>query len=105
MQVQEREGCIVLSIVGDECAALWKAVEPYLATGKKSYVLDLAQVAYLNSVAVASIILVRNRIIAGGGKLALAHLTEPIRSVFSILKLERLFELDLDLERAIRLVK
>ncbi len=63
--------------------------------------LDLSRVAFLNSVPIAAIIAARNRILAAGGKLVIANLGETVRSVFRVLKLERVFVLDLDLESAL----
>jgi len=101
MQVLERDNAVVVSVQGDQCSALWKTMEPYVAAGKKRYVLDLAQITFLNSVAIAAIISARNKIAGAGAKVALANLGEGIKAVFRILKLERLFNLDLTVDAAV----
>lgn len=105
MQVQERDGVLVVSVIDDQCAAIWKAIEPRVSAGEKLVVLDFAQVGFLNSVNIAAIISTRNKVAGAGGKLAVANLKDRIKSVFRVLKLERLFDLDQPLEGAFAAVK
>ncbi len=102
MQVQERDGVLVVTVVEDQCAAIWKAIEPLLATGKKRCVLDFSQVGFLNSVNIAAIISTRNKVAAAGGSLVVAEVKERVKAVFRVLKLERLFQLDLTMEQALK---
>ncbi len=101
MQVQERGAAVVVAMDNDESAALWRIIEPYVDRGRRTFVLDLARVPFLNSVAIAAIIAARNRILGAGGRLMIVNLGDTVRAVFRVLKLERLFALDLDLERAL----
>jgi len=101
MQIQERERVVVVSVAqADHCGQLWRTIEPLLDAGKRSFVIDLTGIGFLNSVSIAAIIAARNKVIAGGGKIALANLGDHVKAVFRVLKLERLFELDLDVARA-----
>ncbi len=68
-------------------------------------VLDLAQVGFLNSVNIAAIIAVRNKVVGAGGRFAVANLPEQVKAVFRILRLERLFDLDLGVDQAVARVK
>ena len=105
MQVIENDAVIVVTVAEDQCAALWKTVEPYLEMGKKSVVLDFTNVNFLNSVNIAAIISTRNKVVAAGGKIAVAEVKDRVKSVFRVLKLERLFDLNQDLAKAKASVK
>jgi anti-anti-sigma factor len=105
MQVTENDGVIVVTVIEDQCSALWKTIEPYLEMGKKSVVLDFTNVNFLNSVNIAAIISVRNKAVAAGGKVAVAEIKDRVKSVFRVLKLERLFDLNLGIEQAKTAVK
>jgi len=100
MQVQERDRVVVVSVQADQCGQLWRTIEPHLDAGKRSFVLDLSGITFLNSVNIAAIIAARNKVLAGGGKIALANLSEHVKAVFRVLKLDRLFDLDLDVAKA-----
>lgn len=102
MQVLERDGVLVVTVVEDQCAGIWKAIEPLIASGKKRCVLDFSQVGFLNSVNIAAIISTRNKVAAAGGSLVVAEVKERVRAVFRVLKLERLFQLDLTIDQALK---
>lgn len=105
MQVQEREGVVVVSVVEDQCSALWKTLEPYVDGGKKGCVLDMSQVMFLNSVNIAAIIALRNKVVGAGGKLAIADLKDRVKSIFRVLKLDRLFDLNRTMDAAVASVR
>jgi anti-anti-sigma factor len=105
MQLLDRDGVVVVSVVEDQCSGIWKMVEPLVAAGSKGVVLDFTQVGFLNSVNIAAIISTRNKIVAAGGKLAVAEVKDRVRSVFKVLKLERLFQLELSMDQALAAVK
>lgn len=105
MRLEELDGVVVARLAGDDTAQLWKALEPLFAAGRRAVVVDLGEVAFLNSVAIAALIAVRRRAVAQGGRLALAGLRPQLQAVFRVLKLERLFDLGLDLEQARRAVR
>lgn len=101
MQVHEQNQVTIITILNEECGALLKTVEPLLEKGRMRYVFDLSQSTFLNSVNIAAIIATRNRIVATGGKVAVSNLADNIKAVFRILKLERLFDLNFDLDQAL----
>jgi anti-anti-sigma regulatory factor len=104
MQVTEN-GDVVTVTITEQCGGLWKIIEPYLSAGKKGFVIDLAPMNFLNSISIAAIITARNKASAAGAKVAIANLGESIRSIFRVLKLERIFNLDLDLAGASQAVR
>lgn len=105
VQVIEEGGIVVATVLESACAAIWPALQPKVEAGAQSFVLDFSEVSYLNSMSIASIISLRNKILTAGGKLALANLQDAIKSVFRILKLEKLFDLDMNGEEARTAVK
>jgi anti-anti-sigma factor len=105
MQVDQRDGVLVVTVLEDQCSGLWKILEPLMSGSTKSVVLDFTQVGFLNSVNIAAIISTRNKVVTAGGKLAVAEVKDRVRSVFRVLKLERLFQLELSLEQALATVK
>lgn len=105
MQVTENDNVVVVSVAEDQCSTLWKTIEPYLGMGKKAIVLDFSHVNFLNSVNIAAIISTRNKVVAGGGKIAVAEIKDRVKAVFRVLKLERLFDLNQDLKSALTAVK
>ncbi len=105
MDFHEENEVTVIEIVNEECQSLMRMVEPMLANGKRAFVFNMAQSNFLNSVNIAAIIATRNKIAAERGKVAVCNLTPNIKAVFRILKLERLFNLDLDLVGALSAAK
>lgn len=102
MQVSERADAIVVAVDPENCAALWKAVEPHvLANQRRRVVLDFSAVSFINSVNIAQVVALRHRIGPLGVELRVAGLRENIRAVFRILRLDKLFALDLDLAGAL----
>ena len=100
LQVVEDNGVVVVTVLESECPNIWPAVQPLIEQGVKSCVLDFSNVSYLNSMSIAAIISLRNKARAADVKVALANVQENIKSVFRILKLEKLFELGYDSESA-----
>jgi anti-anti-sigma regulatory factor len=105
MQVREQSDIAIITLLSDECGGLAKIIDPLLERGRNRFVFDMSQATFLNSLNIAAIISTRNRIITAGGKAAIANLGDNIKSVFRILKLERMFDLDLDLAAALAQVR
>jgi anti-anti-sigma factor len=103
--VTDFDGVIVVNVTGEDCSQVWKAVETQVKDGRQAVVVDLAQVPFLNSVNIAALIAVRNKLAANGGRMAICNLQEPIKAVFRILKLERLFDLNLDRLNAVAILR
>lgn len=101
ISINDQDGVLLVTVEEGNCMGLWKALEPRVKAGDKAVVLDLAGVNYLNSMAIAAIISLRNKIQAAGGKLMLADLHEQIATIFRILKLERLFDLTMSRNAAL----
>ena len=94
MIVQEVDGVVVISLVEDQASGLGKAIEPFLESGHRKFIVELSTVSFLNSVNIAAIIAARNKVVALEGKLQLADLNDRVKAIFKVLKLERLFDLN-----------
>ncbi len=101
MQITTDGNAIIVKVAEDGCAGLWKLLEPHLAGGKKAVVMDFTGVQFINSVNIAAVIAVRNRAQTAGVAFHAAGLQERVRSIFRVLRLDRLFPLDLDLATAV----
>lgn len=102
MKVVDQGPALVVAVDPGNCAGLLKALEPGLSAGTRSrVVLDFSEVAFINSVNIAQVVALRQRLIAQGVELRVAGLRENIRAVFRILRLDKLFALDLDLAAAL----
>lgn len=100
MEGYQKGDTVVIPVAADNCAALWKAIEPWLERGTKRVVLDFTAVTFINSVNIAQVIAVRQRAVGHDAKVVPANLRENIKAVFRILKLDRLFDLNLTLDAA-----
>lgn len=101
MQAIEHGDAVVIQVDPDNCAALWKALEPWLGNGKRRIILDFSSVGFINSVNIAQIVALRQRCLPYGSELRVAELHENIKAVFRILRLDKLFRLDLTLATAL----
>lgn len=97
----EHQGIVIATVQAEQCGDLMRAIEPYLTAGRTGVVVDLSRTPFLDSVNIAAIISVRNRLTSSGLRFAVANLAPNIQAVFRILKLDRMFELGMDLEQAI----
>lgn len=100
MRLDQQDQVTVVTMRAEDCQQLWRTLEPLVEERKRAFVLDLRGVTFLNSVSIAAIIAARNKVAAAGGRLVLANLTDNVKAVFRVLKLERLFDLEFDLTRA-----
>ena len=92
---------IIIRVAGDEEWNLDRLLAELMSRGSDRFVLDLAGHDFLNSVKIAAIIQGRHQVVEGEGQFRVANLEPRMRQIFSILKLERLFNLDESLEDAL----
>lgn len=101
MQASESGDAVVITIDPGNCAGLWKVAEPWIERGKKRVVLDFSAVTFINSLNIAQIVALRHRCGPVGVDIRVAGLRENIKAVFRILRLDKLFPLDQDLDAAL----
>lgn len=68
------------------------AVEDFLASGKKIIIFDLAGVTAIDSTGLGQFIASYGKIMAAGGKMSIAGVTDRIMGVFRVTKLDMVFE-------------
>jgi anti-sigma B factor antagonist len=101
MLITERGTSIVVVVDPENCAALGRAIEPWLSAGKRRIVLDFSAVGFINSVNIAQVVALRHRSQPAGIDVRVAGLRENIKAVFRILRLDKLFALDHSVESAL----
>ena len=88
------------SVAGSNNVAAFKAgLAPLLTPGAR-LILDLGAVEFMDSAALGSLLTASRTIEAGGGALCLASLTPPVRTLFELVRLHRVFEIMNDANEA-----
>lgn len=101
LTLTEYQNIVIATVQNECCDGLWKTLEPCVRAGRTGVVLDLSRTPFLDSVNIATIIGTRNKLAAAGVRFTVANLAPNIQAVFRILKLDRMFDLGLNLEQAI----
>ena len=92
----------IISITPDVCQGLPEHIDELIAKHRvRRVVFDLDKVDYLSSLHIAALITARQAIHAAGGRVSLANVPPALRNVLRVLKLDRIFALDLDRAAAI----
>jgi len=94
---QELDGITVVSIegqivLGEESGAFREKIEGLLSAGKKSIVLNLADVSYIDSAGVGTLAASFNRARSHGATLKLANLGSRFREALQVTRLLTVFE-------------
>jgi anti-anti-sigma factor len=87
----------ILSIIGrlvedTDVRALVNAVKAGLKDGRRKYVLDLAGVDWIYSAGVSALITVYRETTDRSGNLVLAAVTQKVKQILTITKLDRVFD-------------
>jgi anti-sigma B factor antagonist len=90
---------------GPDASTLNGQLHQLLEQGKKTVVLDLSNVQYINSSGLGLLIGGVNAMRSAGGSLKVAGASEKIRSLIKITKLEGIFELYASVEEAVTAAK
>ncbi|MBM3774808.1 MAG: STAS domain-containing protein [Acidobacteria bacterium] len=103
---RERESIVVLDLkgritVGEETAALRDKVESLLASGKKSLILNLAGVDYIDSTGLGALVVVHTSLRKAGGGVKLLDLNRRNIELLIMTKLATVFELFSDEQDAV----
>lgn len=88
---------VVLSVDGEinfnSSPDFRKAFLKVLDSKAKKVVINLSNVAYVDSSGLATLVEALQKIKGGGGRLRLTNLSAKVKSLFEITKLEKLFEI------------
>ncbi len=96
--VVELEG----EIDAEHSAQLKSALAKYRETAPKKFVVDLSKVRFIDSTGLGIMISLMRSLNEQGGKLRLSGLNDEVRSIFQITRLHKVFDLNSNLEEAIR---
>ena len=93
IRLRERDGALIAAIGhklmdADVCATLRKSVLATLGQRNLPVVLDLCKVSLLPSIAVGALVGLHKELATRGSRLVLACLTEPIRKMLEIARLD-----------------
>lgn len=108
MQVKEKSvgEVVVLELSGEidinTSPEVRKAFDQLIKDQKKKILLNFAEVAYIDSSGLATLVEMLQRLKRIGGVLRLCNLSEKVKGLFEITKLEKLFSIFSSEEEAIR---
>ena len=68
------------------------AINGLLAQGSQHYVINFADVAYIDSAGLGSLVASTRRVRENNGDIKIAELSAKLRSIFNLTRLNRLFE-------------
>jgi anti-sigma B factor antagonist len=101
-------GVVIVDIVGRLCfldVALGERVNEWLKEGYRAFVLNLANVSYVDSSGLGQLITISTSIQSKGGQLILLRPTDHLRALFQITKLNTVFNISADEAHAVRSVR
>lgn len=105
VQASQKDGVVILDISGEinlsTSPNLKKAFEK--EQGKK-VVVDLVKVGYIDSSGLATLVEMLKKTKSQGGKLGLAGVSDKVKSLFEITKLDKLFGIFPNRDEALRYV-
>ena len=90
-----------LQLEGETSERFKERLRHTIGEGRKKLIIDLGQVEFIDSSGLGALISGFKFLRANGGDLKLANVLEPVRSVFEITKLLRVFEIHTTVEEAL----
>jgi anti-sigma B factor antagonist len=94
MSTRPGDGCTVVEVHGDLDMAtqprLRDGLQPLVGSGP--VVVDLAGVEFMDSSALGALVVMFKAVRAGGGRLCLARVREPVRTVLSVTSVDRVID-------------
>jgi anti-sigma B factor antagonist len=81
--------------------ALTSRVESLVAGGEANLVLDLREVKYISSSMIGALLAARKAANARGGQVILAGLSDALRQLLTLVKLDKLFKIEPDVRTAL----
>lgn len=105
MNSEEKNGILVFKITGDidinSSPDMKKGFEKIFREKKNRIVIDLKSVGYVDSSGLATIVEILKNMRVYGGKLKLSGLSDKVRGLFEITKLDKLFDISDTCETAV----
>ena len=106
IKIEERENCIILKlngnlIEGPESHEFNDIITKYLRDNKNKFIIDFADIKYINSTGLSIIFRSYLAIAKVNGNLKIANLNSKLSNLLSITKLNTLFDIEKDIDSAI----
>lgn len=97
LQTKSQNGVTVVALSGEysmhNSPDLDRALKNLLASGQTRLVIDLSQVSYMDSSAIATLVECFRQVNQNKGAFALAALHEKLKPIFDLLHLEKVFKI------------
>ncbi len=105
VNIEDKNGVTVCSMVGDidinTSPDVKKSFDQIIKDKKDKVVIDLKDVGYVDSSGLATLVEILKNLRAYGGKLKIADLSDKVRGLFEITKLDKLFDIVADEQEAL----
>lgn len=101
INTHQQSGVEVVEVTEDNGKDVQAKVQELAQKGIRKVVIDLSQVKFCSSLDIAQVINARADMEEIGGIVHVAEMRHSVRSIYRILKLERIFELEFSLKAAI----
>lgn len=88
-----------------QTTGLMEQIDKLLSSGKKSIVLDLGGLRYMNSSGLNVLVNILTKTRNAGGEVLVCHLSEKVRSLLVVTKLDTIFHILPSVEEAIKKLK
>jgi anti-sigma B factor antagonist len=102
----ERDGVIIFKLAGSldigTVSNMRSYIEPLLSKGHRKVLFDLYDLEQIDSSGVTAFIVIFKRVRSNKGDMKISGLMGQPREIFSLLRLDRVFEIYSDLDRAIK---
>ena len=103
---KEKSGILVCYMVGEidinTSPQVKKTFDKLIGTKKDKVILNFKNVSYVDSSGLATLVEILKGLRSYGGKLKLTNLSTKVKNLFEITKLDRLFDITLEEEEAVK---
>ncbi len=102
---EEREGVIIFTLAGSldigTVSRVRSKIESLLSTGRHKVLFDLYELEQIDSSGVTAFIVIFKRVRSNNGEMKISRLVGQPREIFSLLRLDRVFEIYNNLDEAV----
>jgi anti-sigma B factor antagonist len=89
----------------DQSTDLMNAIEKYIQNGENKFALDLSELSYMNSSGLNILITILTKARKSGGEVAICNVTQKVKQLLVITKLNSVFNVSESLEEAMNKLK
>jgi anti-sigma B factor antagonist len=103
---EERDGVMIFKLTGSldigTVSGMRTNIDSILATGQHKVLFDLGELKQIDSSGVGAIIAIFKRVRSNKGDMKIVRLVGQPREIFNLLRLDRVFEIHDDFDRAVK---